>query len=75
MTGAVVSGNNNVNPEFHAPTSLPSDPKSIGLFSPSYTEIYSTYPEVSLNVKFEDSRFAAVPLPPLIAVMEPLPSS
>ena len=75
MTGGVVSGNNNVSPEFHAPTSLPSDPKSIGLFSPSYTALYSTYPDVSLNVKFEDSRFAAVPPPFLIAVIEPVPSS
>ena len=67
--------NNNVSPEFHAPTSLPSDPKSIGLFSPTFTASYSTYPEASLKVKLDDIRFTGVPPPPLIPVIEPAPSS
>ena len=66
---------NSVNPEFHAPTSLPSEPKSTGLSVPSSTVWYSTYPEVVLNAKLEAVRSAGVPVPPLIPVIEPVPSS
>jgi len=75
MTGSVVSDDNNVSPESHAPTSLLSDPKSIGLSSPTFTASYSTFPVVGLNVKLDAIRFAGVPKSPLIPVIEPVPSS
>ncbi|CAI8335126.1 MAG: Uncharacterised protein [Polaribacter sejongensis] len=62
-------------PESQAPTSLSSDPKSIGLLSAEDTATYSTFPLAELNVKLEDVRFAGVPAPPLILVIEPVPSS
>ena len=70
-----MSGGKSVKPEFQAPTSFPSEPKSIGLSIPSTTVLYSTYPEVALNAKLDDVRFAAVPPPPFIPVIEPVPSS
>ena len=49
-----------MSPESQAPASLPSEPKSIGLSVPTLTELYSTYPDVSLNDKLEAERSASV---------------
>ena len=62
-------------PESHEPASFPSDPKPIGESSPEVGSVYSTNPVLVLNAKLDDVRFAGVPAPPLIPVIEPVPSS